>query len=312
MAQASAFKQLYTDMINSGGNSAKCDSAATKKQIKCFVKESFPHFLVTDNHFYVPMYMTKKCVDGFKSGHSNVNISDLKSKVVVLTDWTLQMAKVNSADVFTSYGGIEIKLIVNSFKLAQNEKSKVLLSRYPVNLYRDDEMKNLINNYTHGCVVKAVNSGVKGESMPNLGQKGAGGAGVVSFASGNNFSSWNFKSGSVATVDMATIFKNEKGAAAFNKLGGESKAGGVRVKGGAKVKAPSAKKSAVKASSKAIMKTKTPGSGGKKSTAIGRTGMTPRMKTPGDGSSKAGTPGYSKSDFNKMKAFLLKQRKGKK
>lgn len=311
MSQASAFKQLYTDMINSGGNASKCDSASTKKQIKCFVKESFPHFLVTDNHFYVPMYMTKKCVDSFKSAHSNINISDLKSKVVVLTDWTLQMAKVNSADVFTSYGGIEIRLVVSSFKLAQNEKSKVLLSRYPVNLYRDDEMKNLINNYTHGCVVAAVGSGVKGDSLPNLGQKGSAGASTVSFAAGNNFSSWKFKATSSNTVDMSTIFKNEKGAAAFSKLGGESRTGGVKVKGGAKVKAPSAKKSAVKASSKAIMKTKTPGSGGKKSTAPGRTGMTPRMKTPGEGSSKAGTPGYSKSDFNKMKAFLLKQRKKK-
>lgn len=118
----SAFKELYTKMINSGGNlglvqKSFTDSSGKVKKIKCFVKESFPHFLVTDNHFYVPCYFQKKAVDGFKSAHSGVNITDLKGKVVEIGDWSLEMRNVDSSTNFTSYAGIEIALIVNNFKL---------------------------------------------------------------------------------------------------------------------------------------------------------------------------------------------------
>ena len=117
MSDVSAFKKLYSAMINNGGNLSKAqsefkDASGKVKKIKCFVKESFPYFLATDNHFYVPCYFTKKAVDDFKSKHSGINITDLKSKVIEIGEWSLEMAKVDSSSVFTSYGGIEIKLIV--------------------------------------------------------------------------------------------------------------------------------------------------------------------------------------------------------
>lgn len=117
------------------------------KKIKCFVKESFPYFLVADNHFYVACYFTKKAFDEFKQRNPGNNVVDLKSKVVEIADWTLEMAKVDSSTCFTSYAGIEIKLIVHNFKVVQGTKEKVLLSRYPVNIYRDDEMKTLFQLY---------------------------------------------------------------------------------------------------------------------------------------------------------------------
>jgi len=44
----------------------------------------------------------------------------------------------------------------------------VTLSRYPVNLYRDDEIKTLIQSYTHSCVSSAIKAGVKSESLPDV------------------------------------------------------------------------------------------------------------------------------------------------
>lgn len=200
-------------MINSGGNLASVqnnfkDSTGKVKKIKCFVKEAFPHFLVTDNHFYVPCHFTKKAVDGFKSTHGGVNITDLKSKVVEIGDWTLEMRNVDSSTVFTSYAGIEIALVVNSFKLVQGTQ-KVLLSRYPVNLYRDDEMKTLFQAYHHRTLAGKV--GGK-DSLPDVTKKGDS---VVSFASGNKFQ-YGFKAGNTATVDMRSIAKAEKGANFLN------------------------------------------------------------------------------------------------
>jgi len=172
-------------MINSGGNLASVqnsfkDSSGKIKKIKCFVKEAFPFFLVTDNHFYVPCYFTKGAVDDFKSKHSGVNITDLKSKVVEIEKWTLEMRSVDSSTVFTSYAGIEIQLVVQSFKLVQGN-NKVLLSRYPVNLYRDDEMKTLFQAYHHRVLAGRTPGK---DSLPDVSKKGDS---VVSIGSGGKF-----------------------------------------------------------------------------------------------------------------------------
>jgi len=221
MSEASAFKQLYSGMINSGGNLTSVqnqfkDSAGKVKKIKCFVKEAFPHFLVTDNHFYVPCHFSKKAVDGFKAAHSGVNITDLKSKVIEIGDWSLEMRNVDSSTNFTSYAGIEIALIVNSFKLVQGNQ-KVLLSRYPINLYRDDEMKTLFQAYHHRCLTSKVSGK---DSLPDTSSKAGANGSTVSLGAGNKFQ-YGFKAGNTATVAMAAIGRSEKGAN-FGNRGGSS------------------------------------------------------------------------------------------
>ena len=204
MSEVSAFKQLYSDMIKNGG-----EGAIPKKTIKCYVKESFPHFLVTDGFFYVPCYFTKKAIDEFRSKFASVNITDLRSRVVIISDWTLEMNKVNSASNFTSYGGIEVKLIVKSFKPILEGKDQPTLTRHPVNLFRDDEMKTLIQNYIHSCINKSVtNAGLA--DISKMTAKGGVNQGVHSFASGPTFSGFTFKEGKTATIDMNSIFKQEK------------------------------------------------------------------------------------------------------
>lgn len=138
---SSAFKQLYMEMFNQGGDFSKVNKDF-KKQLKCYVKESFPHFLVTDGYFYAPIYFTKEAVNEFRSKYNNVNITDLNEKVIVINSWHLEMKKVNSSEVFTSYCGLEARMVVTSFKPSLNEKLNP--TRYPTNLYRDDEMKTTI------------------------------------------------------------------------------------------------------------------------------------------------------------------------
>jgi hypothetical protein len=242
---SSAFKSLYSDMIRKGGS-----GALPSKSIKCYVKESFPYFLVTDGFFYVPCYFTKKAVDEFHSKFASHNITDLKSRVITIQDWTLDMNRVNSANVFTSYGGIEIRMIVKSFKPVAQDVDLSAMTRHPVNLFRDDEMKTLIQNYIHDSVQIAVKSGAK-ESIPDISKfegKANVNQGVVPFSSGSTFTAYGFKDGKNATVDMTSIFKQEKGAEELKKrLAGPSTSGKAKVVGGAK-----AGKAAKKASSKGI------------------------------------------------------------
>jgi len=79
MPETSAFKQLVTSMFENGGDFSKFSSSQRSQAIKCFVKESYPHFLVSDGYHYVPVYFTKKAVDDFKARNSKVNIVDLKT-----------------------------------------------------------------------------------------------------------------------------------------------------------------------------------------------------------------------------------------
>jgi len=44
------------------------------------------------------------------------------------------------------------------------------------------------------------------------------GKGVVSFAAGNSYNGWGFKDGKTPTVDINSIFKQEKGADALKRL----------------------------------------------------------------------------------------------
>ena len=112
----SAFKQLYSEMFAQGGNFSNVKDSL-KKPIKCYVKESFPYFLVSDGYFFVPCYFTPEAEKDFRSKFSQANIVDLAEKVIVLSKWSLEMKKVNSAEVFTSYHNLEARLIVHQFKL---------------------------------------------------------------------------------------------------------------------------------------------------------------------------------------------------
>jgi len=154
MSKQSAFKQLYSEIFNQGGDFSKVNKDY-KKPLKCYVKESFPHFLVTDGFFFVPAYFTKEALAEFKSKYSNVNVTDLHDKVIVLNTWTLEMKKVNSSEVFTSYANLEARLIVTSFKPLIGEKLNP--TRYPTNLFRDDEMKTTIQHFRHQNIQVQLN-----------------------------------------------------------------------------------------------------------------------------------------------------------
>lgn len=144
--QQSAFKQLYTELFNNEGDFSKV-SANLKKPLKCYVKESHPHFLVTDGYFFVAPYFTKEAVNEFHAKFPNVNIVDLTDKVIVINNWSLELRRVNSAEVFTSYANLEARLIVHSFK--PNLQERLNPTRYPVNLFRDDEFKTTIQHFRH-------------------------------------------------------------------------------------------------------------------------------------------------------------------
>ena len=79
--------------------------------------------------------------------------------MIVITKWHVELSLTNSAEEFTSYAGIEMKMIVQDFKVKVNDESK--LSKYPANLYRDDEVKTTIQNFVRTQRIIALNDVLK-------------------------------------------------------------------------------------------------------------------------------------------------------
>jgi hypothetical protein len=150
----SKFKNLFTQLVAAGGDWGAVKSADKKSTLKVLVWESFPNFLVTDGHHWVPVHFTADAVKAFRKACNN-KITDLKDKVIHLTGWDLEMTKVNSAENFTSYHDVEVRVVVNAFKPAFNEKFQ--LWKYVRNIFRDDEVKTFLNHHCYS-VMQVSNS----------------------------------------------------------------------------------------------------------------------------------------------------------
>jgi len=206
------------------------------------------------------------------------------------------MNQVNSQDVFTSYGGLEVRLVAKAFKLEKGT-DKVILTRHPSNLYRDAEIKTAIQNFTHGHVLAAAAAAKSG--LPDISAfKASGdvGQGVVGATT-----TYNFKEGKSAFVSLESVFKQEKGANALSKLSQGGSSGRVKVTGGAasKSKSKSAKKGGAKKSTtvRALMSRGTPVD--PKHSVRPMAGRGP-MPTPGAGEEKGSANISSMKDFKKM------------
>ncbi len=84
--------------------------------------------------------------------------------MIVITKWQVELAVTNSAEEFTSYGGLEMRMIVHDFKVKINDEIK--MSKYPANLYRDDEVKMIIQQYVREQRVSALKEALKNEADP--------------------------------------------------------------------------------------------------------------------------------------------------
>jgi len=288
---ASAFKTLYTQMIQNGGDYNGLPQNLLKKDLQVFVKETRPYFLVSDSFFYVPAYFTQAAITEYQSKFPQVNVLDLDGKVIVITKWTLELRRVNSAEVFTSYAGVECRLIVHSFK--PQLKESLHPTRYPTNLYRDDEFKTTIQAFRHAQVCAAAAS-KKVDMAPIAGGKGQVSQGIMA----NSCGEWQFKEGNTKVVSLGGG-KPKKAAAAA-----------ATVKG----KKASAKKATAKAAGKGAAAVDALQAGGKKaagkSSRTGKKSITKAPQTPEGGKRTKGSTGTM--TVSQYRKFLQQMGKGKK
>jgi len=72
----------------------------------------------------------------------------------LITQWSLELKKVDSNAVFTSYAGLEVRLIVHGFKPQMGEALHP--TRWPTNLYRDGEFKTTVQYFRYLSIKESV------------------------------------------------------------------------------------------------------------------------------------------------------------
>ena len=284
---ASAFKTLYTQMIQNGGDNDALPKDLLRKDLQVFVKETRPYFLVSDSFFYVPAYFTQAAITDYKSKFPQVNVLDLEGKVIVITKWSLELRRVNSNDVFTSYNGVECRLIVHNFR--PQLKESLHPTRCPTNLYRDDEFKTTIQAFRHQQVCAAAAS-KKVDMAPITGGKGQVSQGICV----NSVGEWQFKEGNTKVVQLGGQKKDKAAPQAVARKGTKTIS-----KKATKVSAKKAK--AVDALMSGGKKSGKKSEGGKKS-ASARPPATPEGKRTGTN---------SKMTVKKFKNFMATMHKKK-
>ena len=143
----SCFKTLLVKFLQAEGNMAQMP-AKYRSSIKCFVKESQPHFLITDGHFFIAGHFTKEAIDSFKAKYKSHPMESLKGFLINIERWTLELALVDSTKAFTSYANLEFRLVIHSFSLASTTKQE-LENKHPQNLFRDDDCRTYIQEFLH-------------------------------------------------------------------------------------------------------------------------------------------------------------------
>ena len=101
------------------------------------MKETYPNFLVTDGSYFISAYFTPESYKKFRKENASLRVTDLQDIMVQINQWTIEL--VGNASTFTSYGGLEMKMIIHQMDLKKD--FRVELKKYPTNLYRDDKMK---------------------------------------------------------------------------------------------------------------------------------------------------------------------------
>ena len=134
----SAFKLLLQNFLAVGADPLKLDKRY-KKAMRCQVREIAPQFLLTDGQYTLNSCISREAFKNFsKDAKNTVKVTELKDYMITIDQWELELAQVTSEESFSSYAGLEMRLIINKF--SQHSQTRVSLNnRYPQNLYRDDE-----------------------------------------------------------------------------------------------------------------------------------------------------------------------------
>jgi dimeric dUTPase (all-alpha-NTP-PPase superfamily) len=117
--------------------------------------------LLQDATHFASFCLTKELYEKIKEKQiSTQYFSEMAQYSLKISKVRLQIRKVNSREVFTSYMGIEIRIIITEGEICESSlKSGMVDSRknwWMKSLYRDDDVRSLILSKFHNRMTKWV------------------------------------------------------------------------------------------------------------------------------------------------------------
>jgi hypothetical protein len=142
----SAFKTLLVRFLEANADMLKLPSKY-HCPIKCSVKESSPNFLLTDGVFFISGYFTPEALQKHEAT-GGIPVANLQGFLIDLNKWSLELIVDQNNKTFTSYAGLELRLIIHDFKVVSSTKM-LLENKNPINLFRDDQSRAYIQNFLY-------------------------------------------------------------------------------------------------------------------------------------------------------------------
>jgi len=97
-----------------------------------------PQFVVNDETHFIGAYLTKKCFDSYRR-EFKVKLTESRHEYFIAENWKLELVKVDSEEVFTSYADREVRLVIE--KLKHDPSSNLTANTFVENLHRDNDLK---------------------------------------------------------------------------------------------------------------------------------------------------------------------------
>jgi hypothetical protein len=166
-AKYSAFKMMLMNFLQGGADPLKLDKKLTKT-LRVGVKDVFPQFVLTDGQFNLSGYITKEAYDDYNSNSKNtVKIENLRDYMLNLERWTIDLVtrKTDENESFTSYAGLEMRLIITKMSQYSNDPVE-LPNKYTTNLYRDPVVAVCINSFIEQQMKVQLDKAVKKQTKP--------------------------------------------------------------------------------------------------------------------------------------------------
>lgn len=131
------FKKAAISLLEHDNDWSKVP-ASIKGPISAQCMVDNPHFLVNDETHFIGAYLTKPAFDAYRKAFK-VKITDSKSEYFIIEHWHLELVKVDSDEIYTSYADREVRLVIE--KLKHDPSSNLTANTFVENLHRDNDFK---------------------------------------------------------------------------------------------------------------------------------------------------------------------------
>lgn len=138
------FKMIATELLAVGADPMQLPRAL-RQPFQCFVRETYPYFMVTDGYHYINLNFTFDALAKFQK-ETGMSTCDTQHFLVCVDNWSVELGLVaNSRTDFMSCSNLTFKFVVHHMSLVTKEKLQMADHLWPANLYRDPEMRAHIN-----------------------------------------------------------------------------------------------------------------------------------------------------------------------